>query len=159
MLLKTPCSTEFNLPLTIMMERISVDNHWSDNHWRLLGVVPARSNTSDGQIRRYKQGSIYRWSGFKVCLHKRHCAAYYENLRALEPKLFIICRKNDHGLVEPVHVTLDCDEAAAYMEADEPVFSCPIPLQIGAWLEAYIVEHYQSEPIRKRRRKEWSTEN
>ena len=55
----------------------------------------------------------------------------------------------------PLLVTLSYDEAASYMEGDNPVFNLPIPAEMHAWVECYVIEHYRPEEKKKRKRQRW----
>jgi hypothetical protein len=57
--------------------------------------------------------------------------------------------------LRPFQVTLSYDEAASYMEVDEPVFSLPMPPEVYRWLEGYVLEHYVPERKKKRKRDDW----
>ena len=62
------------------------------------------------------------------------------------------------GLV-PMLVTASQDEAAAHLEADEEVYSVPMPRVIYEWVERYVVENYVPQEKKKRRRKNWVDES
>jgi hypothetical protein len=43
------------------------------------------------------------------------------------------------------------DEAHAYLEGDEQVYSVPLPAQLYQWVEAYVLTHYVA--LKKTKRK------
>lgn len=84
-------------------------------------------------------------------LHRDEAESYYWNLMAAQPQLFVICRERD-AEPEPFLVTASHDEAGAYMESDEVVFSVPMPPEIYRAVEAFVIEHYVPTPRKKRKR-------
>lgn len=97
----------------------------------------------------------YRCSGFRLTLHPKVADSYWYNLVGRQPSLFVICRPGDDNALWPFMVSANYDEAGAFMEADEQVFSVPMPPEVYRWVEEFVMTHYRPEPPRKRRRKQW----
>ena len=56
----------------------------------------------------------------------------------------------------PALVTASQDEANAHLESDDPVYSVPMPEKVVEWVERYVVENYEPEVKKKRRRQDWA---
>jgi hypothetical protein len=108
---------------------------------------------SDGGVDRFI------WPGFTLRLYKASAESYWYNLVGRTPSLFVVCRENADGGLEPCMVTADHDEAGAHMEADDTVFSAPMPPEIHQRLERYVMAHYKPTPPRKRRRENWKEQD
>ena len=70
--------------------------------------------------------------------------------------------RDDEGDVEPVPGGRDRasqDEANAHLESDDPVYSVPMPEKIVEWVERYVVENYEPEARKKRKRRDWAKES
>ena len=52
-------------------------------------------------------------------------------------------------------LTLSFDEAHAYLEGDENLYTVPMPPEIYRWVEAYVLAHYVPEKRTKRKRRDW----
>lgn len=99
------------------------------------------------------------WPGFFVCLYRDSAESYWYNVVGQQPSLFVICRPDEDGELQPHVVSANYDEAGAYMEADDTVFSVPMPPEVFRWLEAFVQEYYRPQPSGKRKRKDWMQES
>ncbi len=130
---------------------------WSFPRWRVLGVVAgereARSGPKCTLIRCEDHLQEYLWRDYSLVLHRDGGESYWSNLTAARPTLFVVCRDGEDGMMSPVLVTADYDEAGAYGEGDDQVFAVPMPPEIQHWLERYVVEHYRPQEKKKRRRR------
>jgi hypothetical protein len=145
----------------IMSRRMSTHRQWSYPDWRLDGVVAGAVAAAEPLRQRVHtdQGvDEFVWPGFVLRLYKDSAESYWYNLVGTTPSLFVVCRENADGDLEPCLVTADHDEAGAHMEADDTVFSTPMPPEIHQRLERYVMDHYKPEPPRKRRRENWKEE-
>ena len=89
------------------------------------------------------------------------CESYWYNLLSQRPSLFVVCFERDEdeeGEVDlvPAIVTASQDEANAHLESDDPVYSVPMPEKIIEWVERYVVENYEPEVKKKRKRQDWT---
>lgn len=98
------------------------------------------------------------WPGFALQLYKDGAESYWYNLVGRTPSVFVVCRENGDGELEPVTVTANCDEANAHVEADDVVFAAPMPPEIYRWIEQFVVTNYVPRVPRKRKRKAWTEE-
>ena len=106
----------------------------------------------DGEIEHYLV------TGLTIQLHPDECESYYHNLMSPEPGCFIVAEQNDDPDEMPVPylASLSFDEAHAYLEGDEQVYSVPIPPELYKWAEAYVLTHYIAVRKTKRKLRNWS---
>lgn len=145
----------------IMSRRMATHRGWSYPRWELEGVVAGAVTEAEPRRERVHADDGVEelmWRGFALRLHKDSAESYWYNLVGRHPSLFVVCRENGDGELEPCLVTADHDEAGAHMEADDAVFSAPMPAEIHQRLEAYVMDHYKPEPPRKRKRENWKEE-
>jgi hypothetical protein len=104
-----------------------------------------------------KRGEIEQviYKNLKLRLFLDECESYYHNLMSPKPGCFVMAREDDNGRPVPFLVSLSFDEAHAYQEGDDLVYSVPIPAELYRWLEAYVIEHYVPIQRKKRKRKNW----
>jgi len=157
--------TEDRFPVSVVIEkREKMRDRWSFTEWKATGILPGNRNSGaypkkslvhdDGECQRYL------WTNFNVELLKDGAESYWNNLVASEPALFVVCRGDeDTGELEPFLVTANYDDIIGYLEVDDQVFSLPIPSEIYAWLEQYIVNNYIPQERRKRKRTKWEDEH
>lgn len=154
---------ESEFPVSVIMEREQIQHRsWTVPRWRLVGVVagqhiedqhPGATVVHDDHGREQ-----LLWTGFRVRLYRDSAESYWYNLVGRTPSLFLICRQDPEGDLIPFMVTANYDEAGAHLEADDEVFSAPIPPEVHDWLERYVMAHYRPEPPKKRKRKDWKEE-
>lgn len=148
-------------PISVIMESRPSTSKWSDEVWNAVGLV-SLLDSEQGDIKTIEQGEIKQtiYGGLKIKLFLDECESYYHNLMSPEPGCFIVAREedddgNDTEIPIPFLVTLSFDEAHAYLEGDDIVYSVPIPPELYRWAEAYILENYSAEKRKKRKRKDW----
>jgi len=99
-------------------------------------------------------GSLWRFAGFALELHRSEAEGYYLNLREPAAKVFVMWRRDELRVppVFPVAATLSYNEAARSMDGGETVDPVPLCEEIRAWVSPFMAQHYQPEPKGKRRR-------
>lgn len=161
-------STRFRVAV-VMQRTVIARSGWSVPHWSLGGFLPDDSPPADTHtaqahaartecgkmIRRDETGEHYLWSGFEFELYADSAEQYWHSLIGNQPALYVVCREDETRELVPHLVTVDYDEAGAYVEADDKVFSGPIPAAIYAPLEAFVLQHYHPEEKKVRQRKAW----
>ena len=156
----TKSQSEFfatEIPVSIIMQRENARHgRWSYARWSVLGIV-AGDVTSSEVIKRTlihcdDDRQEYIWRGFTLELFKDGAESYWYNLVSENPSLFVVCREEEEGGMTPVLVTANHDEANAYLEADDMVYSVPIPPEVYQWLERFVVQNYVPEEKKKRKR-------
>ena len=162
----TPRQRRF--PVSVLMERrLAKSGRWQQYQWECIAVV-AGEQMVDGQsgctlVDEDDAHARYMFSGLEVALFADACESYWYNLQSDSPYLFVICfndesADDDTMAVQPVVVTASQDEANAHMESEDFVYSVPMPDKVVDWLERYVVEHYQPEVKKKRKRRDWAKE-
>lgn len=152
------------IPVSVMMERKRIQrDRWSFPSWQALGVLVAGSEATVQQV---SASSVYKdehseqflWSGFVLELFKDGCESYWYNLMSDKPLLFVVCQQDEDESdeQEPCLVTASADEANAHVEADDTAYSVPMPPEIHQWVERFVVDNYQPEEKKKRKRKDWA---
>ena len=167
-----------SFPVSILMEARPAKSQWIDKSWTALGLVSLsmprsmpRSTPSpmpsEKKVTIIKQGKgkdqiqQLLYSGLQIRLFLDECESYYHNLMSPEPGCFIVARIDEEAQADqadvpiPFLVTLSFDEAHAYLEGDDIVYSVEIPPELYRWAEAYIIENYSAEKRKKRKRKDW----
>lgn len=149
-------------PVRILMRRREdEDSPWGIPQWDLLAVLPDNDPPLVPQRRLVHGGPGQRdfeWTGLEVPLFRDAAESYWYNLVGREPSLFVVCRPGADVELEPFAVSANYDEAGAYMEADDTVFSAPLPAGLVAELEEFVMTHYRPVEPRRRRRRDWASE-
>ena len=147
-----------HFPVTVIMESRPSNSVWQDVSWDAVGICSASEDSqAKDEQRVIKRGEIEQhiYSNLKLRLFLDECESYYHNLMSPKPACFIIAREDDKGCPVPFLVSMSFDEAHAYQEGDDLVYSVPIPAELYRWLEAYVIEHYAPVKRIKRKRKDW----
>ena len=144
--------------VSVIMEKRPSASPWAEHSWNAVGVTVGEVPVTKEPVRILQQGEIEQFlhTGFVVQLHNDECERYYHNLMSPTPRCFVIATKTDNEPPRPYLVTLDFDEAHAYEEGDESVFSVDIPPELYRWCEAFLLEHYVQEKKFKRKLTDWS---
>ncbi len=127
---------------------------WGNELWSLERVVPSER----GDERLNLNDKVVEWPDLKLQIYSNHCESYYQNLMANTPKIYLVCLRQESGDLKPHFITVDYDEANAYIETGEEVLIASLPESLCQWLERFVLEHYQPEKPKKRRRKQWHDE-
>lgn len=158
----TQPATSTRFPVSVVVERRQVGRGlWSVSQSEVVGVVPggevSESRAESRLIHEDEGGERHLWSGLVVELFKDGAESYWYNLVAEKPSLFVVCRggEDEEEAMYPFLVSANYDEASAYLEGDDTVFSVPLPSEIHDWLERYVVENYEPTKMKKRKRKNW----
>jgi len=151
-------------PVSVLMARHVVSRGvWSIPQWRALAVLPGEEFAEDpagnagAPVRVHNAGGEeqYLWRGFTLRLYRDGAESYWYNLVGRQPSLFVLCRAGEEGELAPFLVTANYDEAGAYLEADDEMFSVPLPPEVHVALEQFVMEHYVPREPEKRKRKNW----
>ena len=149
-----------HFPVTVILQRQPAkSSQWIDYVWQAVGITVGDStdlqhkasiDDLDGDIQ------LHYHTGLSVRLYTDECDSYYHNLMSPTPKCYIILRQEE-GEDEPAPflVSLSFDEAHAYLEGDDAVFTVDIPAELYRLTEAFVLEHYCPQPVKKRKRQDW----
>jgi hypothetical protein len=146
--------------VTLILQQSPTENPWTDHVWEAVGILAMQNNeNSDTQemelIQQQAGVKRYRYRGFSLRLHVDECESYYHNLMAPNPRCYVVVSVDDNGTPQPKLLTLSFDEAHAYLEGDENLYTVPIPAEIYQWTEAYVLAHYIPQKRTKRQRQDW----
>lgn len=166
----TTPANRLKLPVTVVIERREiVRKFWSAPSWYLSGVLVGDSVApmADATVVRESETRNERaWGGFNVTLYRDACERYWHALIGDKPLVYVVCRETSAGDndnvqadIEPVIVTIDYDEATAFVETDDLVLSTEIPGELYRHMEAFVLQHYRPKPFKKRRRKQWTDDD
>ena len=138
-----------------MIERHRQPNVWQDWTFGIVEIVrdeggfgeQARTLRDDGNTARQLH------PGLTVTLHRDEAEGYYLNLSSGAPVWFVMWRVDDDDTSRawPELVTLSYNEAGRLLDAQERVDNLPLPVEVCAWLQAFVDEHYKPE-VKQRRR-------
>jgi hypothetical protein len=147
------------LPISVIMEKRPSDHAWVDFTYKAIGVVTSDQLRESETKKVYQQGGVeqYLFSGLSLQLHVDECESYYHNLMSPQPGCYIVAGATEtlEEMPEPYLVSLSFDEAHAYLEGDELVYSVEIPPPLYRWVEAFILTHYVATKKTKRKLKNW----
>ena len=149
-----------NFPISLIMQASPSDNPWIDAYWEALGILSEKRSSEkplpetelihdQSGVRRY----LHR--GFLLRLHVDECESYYHNLLSPNPSCYVVASVADDGSPLPTLVTLSFDEAHAYLEGEENLYTVPLPPEIYRWTEAFVLAHYVPTKRIKRKRQDW----
>lgn len=151
-------STAFSgdrVPLTLVVERSDIQvGRWTTPRWQVLGVVAGEHLQPDlaAAVATASGSQCRLWSDLQLSLYKDGAESYWHNLQSKRPGLFVICRPDEDGELQPFMVTADQNEAAAYMEADDTVLPADMPAEVYQWLEQFVIRHYKPQAPKKTHR-------
>ena len=149
----------------VIVERIPLRSRWASERWQPVTVEIADSPPAppeDADVPGAKpclpEGpNRWRCPRFAVELHPTEAEGYFLNITAPDPRVFVMWRMFDDGVMppaRPVLVTLSYNQAARLMDGGEQVDGVPMPPDIADWMRPFIAAHYKPEPRRKVRRNE-----
>lgn len=151
--------SQLTFPLSIIMERIAIDNRWQPYKWQPAGVLlddGTRGQAGEHQLLRTTETQQqWLWPGFAVDVFTDEAEGYFLNLTSPTPCVFVMWRLNedeseDEKSAFPHSVTLSYHEAARWMDAQEKVDHVAMPMEIHRALSDWVQENYK--PPQKKQR-------
>ncbi len=146
-------SDQYPLKVIIVLRKLDRVGLWLLDNWTLEKLI-FDSDINPGWSIRPESESLYVRPGYRLRIDAKCCEGYYQNLLSVAPKLFVICRLDERRILQPLMISLDCDVAAAHMEADDIVFPYPMPESVIGWLKKFVEEFYRPKPRLKRKRQD-----
>ena len=138
--------------LGVIMARTLLADRWGTEKWEARGVV--RDNRPAGaareEILRDERTTQYLFPGFELRLRRDEAEGYFLNITAPLPKIFVLWRKDDE-IASPRLLTVSFNEGARWMDGGETVDGVALPVDLLAWIGAYVERHYEPEPKKKGR--------
>jgi len=147
------------IPVTVIMQKQPVrSTQWVDYQWAAIGVTVSNTENVQGTpdiAATEDDVQLKIFPDHQVTLHVDECDSYYHNLMSTTPHCFIVVRQDEDDEPEPFIVSLSFDEAHAYLEGGDEVFSVDIPPEIYQWTETFVLENYCPQQLKKRKRRDW----
>jgi hypothetical protein len=148
-----------SIEVAVVMRRERIDNKWQPWRWVLADVVAQEEGFGAEPRMLLKTDSEERWlhPGFLVELFRDDAEGYYLNATTPAPCWFVLWRMEEEATLgeepmpRPVMVSLSYHDAGRWLDAQETVEQVPAPAHVIEWLQAFIDEHYQPEPKRRKR--------
>ena len=112
-----------SMPVAVVLQKRKAKSKWIDYQWEAVSVIPG-AHEGEQQFRPMSDDGDtgqYIFSGLTVTLHKDECESYYHNLMSPKPSCYVATRFDELDQPVPFLITLDFDEANAYLEGDETV--------------------------------------
>jgi hypothetical protein len=145
---------------SLIMQQAPSQNPWVDTQWDAIGILAENREQTEQKpavelIQEQADVRRYLYRGFTLRLHVDECESYYHNLLAPSPCCYVVTTAAQDGSPQPLLLTLSFDEAHAYLEGEENLYTVPIPPEIYQWTEAFVLAHYLPEKRTKRKRQDW----
>jgi hypothetical protein len=152
------------IPVAVIMGRREISGGaWRVPSWRAVGVVSGEhfvNRAARGEpVAAAGEEQQFLWTGLTLELYRDAAESYWSNLVGEKPALFVRCQEDADMLPIPVAVSADQDEAGAGIEGDDSVFAVAIPPEVYQALERFVVEHFVPREPKKRKRKNWSSQD
>jgi hypothetical protein len=117
----------------------------SPQRWLQLELKAIDSQVGRWQSRRFEIAALHpaepeAAGALPLTLFRDERGDYRFNLSSGSPRLFVTGSRVDSGFVAD-GLTLSQTVAAAYMDGERQVLSCPLPEALQAWVEAFIGRH------------------
>jgi hypothetical protein len=146
--------------VSLLVEESPSANPWLDISWDPIGIMvdnrPFDGNRTE-RILIHEADGIQRYlqRGFTLRLHVDECESYYHNLLAPNPCCYLVVTPSEQSVPQPLLLSLSFDEAHAYLEGEEDLYTLPMPPEIYLWTEAFVLAHYIPVKRSKRLRRDW----
>ena len=152
------------IPVSVVLERrIARVGPWSQVQWEAVAAVAGEEVVSergaatlvheDDECRRYL------WPGLVVELFPDGCESYWYNLLSERPSLFVVCFEGGRGRrrrdrADPGHRDRKPGRGECASGVRRSGLLVPMPEKIVEWVERYVVENYEPEVKKKRKRED-----
>ena len=145
------------MPVSVVVERRTVQSQWVDHVWRPIGVLPIAANDHGKLLAEGEGWSQFHGGTLDLELFRGETEGYLNNLSQVPPVVYVVLRRNEEaeGLeYEPFLVTACPYEAMGYSEGnDDVVEAVPMPPEIMVWLQDFVARHHVDTPFVKRKNK------
>ena len=142
--------------LGIVVERRESRHPWGGSHWRPIAVLPGGSDDASQRRLTESPGRESWFAGnLDLELFRGETGGYRENLSSGSPTVYVVLRPSEHGDgIESFLATACPHEAQDYLDSgEETVEGVAMPVEVLAWLQAFIDRHHVDEPFVKRKQK------
>ena len=153
------------MPLGVVVERRKLNNPWQDYEWRPVAVMPGAPEGDEWKRLADGDGwERYLVKTLPLELHRKETEAYKTNLNNRRPAIYVVLETVDEP--DAAHevsarlVTASPYEAQDYLDSGETIVEgVPMPEGVLAWINDFTETHHVDEPFRKRKRKDYRTED
>ena len=139
-------------PVSITIERRTLNNRWASHQWR--AVRAELSDKPRGPVESQVDESCTEWTygGMEFTLFRDEAEGYFLNVSADTPQLFVMWRIDDESsLAVPRVITASYNEAGRLLDGGETVEGVPMPPALLEAVQAYVAQHYKPEPKQRKR--------
>jgi hypothetical protein len=147
--------TEVSREVGVVLRRRGIDNPWIDHMWSPAMILDEVPDTAPWTVlSREHDTTIYYAGAASIELFSSETANYRDNLIDGEPRIWVALRRQDGGPeLELTKVTADPTEGEAIFESGcDVIGTVPMPLQIAAWIAAFVDEFHVERVFHKRKR-------
>ncbi|WP_421203641.1 DUF3305 domain-containing protein [Aeromonas enteropelogenes] len=132
-------------------------NTLSHQRWLRVELQAIDSQVGRWQSRRFEIAALHpaepeAAGALSLTLFRDERGDYRFNLSSGAPRLFVTGTRVDNDFVAD-GLTLSQTVAAAYMDGERQVLSCPLPEALQAWTEAFIGRHGELLEARRKGKK------
>jgi Protein of unknown function (DUF3305) len=158
------------LEVSVIMRRepiVGAMSRWQSHRWVLEDVILegeiSTVNIEKTALKISENDSNERWKhvGYRAELFADDAEGYYLNVTTDAPCWFVLWRMEeiaedgagitDEPIAKPEMVSLSYHDAGRWLDAQETVEQVPLPLEVVAWLQAFVDEHHVIETKKRKR--------
>ena len=149
-------------PVHVLMRRRPLANRWVSESWAPVAIEIAGAPGDDLAVERHvpvrvadgPEGTLWRFAGHALELHRSEAEGYYLNVREPAPQVFVMWRRDETTTppAVPHVVTVSYNEAARMLDGGELVDALPMAPEILAWVAPFVAANYQPEQKKKVKR-------
>jgi hypothetical protein len=147
--------TELPFSLSVIMQRLPINNRWQSHQWKPLEVLPDVPGVHAHLLLDNDDEQRWLFPAFEARLYVDETPGYFLNLSSETPCWFIMWRFeeiNGQQVAVPKSLTLSYDEAARQIDGGEQVDTLPISDEVAGWLAEYTQQHFRYEGKKQRKR-------
>lgn len=146
-------TSQYRLPVAVVIERTAAPNRWQDWSFSIAEVVPDEGIFGSTPRQLHDDGKVSRWlhPGFVLELFPDECKGYFLNLTSGAPSWFVswLVDGNEVSTVQITGVGVSYIEADRRLTADEQVDTLPLAPELCEWLRLFTNEHFRPDTPRK----------
>ena len=144
-----------SIPVGVVVERRRAKSVWAEFLWRPVSVFAGKPSAEPWTALDVQAESALFYAGETLIeLHRTESAYYRDNIACETPKLWVVLAPTGsdppYGLLA---VTADPAEGEAFTDAGNNIVEAvPMPRDIVAIVDRFIITHHVERPFIKRRR-------
>jgi hypothetical protein len=155
-------SNDAVMRVSVVIERRAAESQWSDFVWRPIGVLAHADAERGRQLASGDGWTQFHAGTLDLELFRGETEGYLTNLSQTPPVVFVVLRKNDEAATAqgeeleyvPFLATVCPYEAMGYDSGDDDIVEgVPMPPEVMAWVQEFVLHHHVDEPFKKRKNK------